>query len=184
MLTQIPAPLGYTSNMDQSMGFLTPLSFVPHSSLPYVEDMTFLQRVFNVFITAYDVVLRRLNYIPAQNKLAQTHFAAGIKGTIPHVLNMEREISVMLVNSQCSLEKPRPKMPGLIDVGGAQVKSPINLPADPITVSFIHPLTKSSKCTEPTKRKTRHLHYYLNYMILGDSWLFSGYQPSINLLKC
>lgn len=132
----VSAHFGYTNAMDQSMGLLTPLSFVPHSSLPYVEDMTFMQRCYNSFITVYDVILRRLNYIPAQNKLAQKHFKAGIEGEIPHVLKMERDISVMLVNSHNSLDKPRPKMPGLIDIGGAHIKASLTLPADPLTVSF------------------------------------------------
>lgn len=136
----ISAHFGYTSTMDQSMGLLTPLSFVPHSSLPYSDDMTLSQRFYNTFITAYDVVFRRLNYIRAQNKLAQKHFKAGIEGEIPHVLKMEREISVMLVNSHNSLNKPRPKMPGLIDIGGAHIKTNVHLPVDTVTVSFVQSL--------------------------------------------
>lgn len=121
--------------MDQSMGFLTPLSFVPHSSLPYVEDMTFKQRLYNTFITAYDAILRRSNYIRAQNKLAKKYFGKVIEGEVPHVLEMERKISIVLVNSHKTLEKPRPKMPGLIDIGGAHVKVPSTIPlGNPVLV--------------------------------------------------
>jgi glucuronosyltransferase len=109
--------------MDQSMGFLPPLSFVPHSDLPYVDDMTFQQRIYNTFVTAYDAVFRRLNYIREQNKLAKKHFGKFIEGELPHVLDMEREVSVVLVNSHKSVEKPRPKMPGLVEIGGAHVKT-------------------------------------------------------------
>jgi glucuronosyltransferase len=123
--------------MDQTMGLLTPLSLVPHSSLPYFEDMTFKQRCYNTFITTYDVILRRLNYIRAQNTLAKKHFKAGIEGEIPHVLKMEREIAVMLVNSHDSMNVARPKMPGQFSIGGAHVKTPAVHPADSVAVSFI-----------------------------------------------
>lgn len=112
------------------MGLLTPLSFVPHPVLPYTEDMTFLQRVYNVFLSAYDALLWRFNYMPAQNKLARKYFRDGIEGEIPHVIRMEREISVMLVNTHRSLNNPRPQMPGQIDIGGAHLRSPLLLPAD------------------------------------------------------
>jgi glucuronosyltransferase len=109
--------------MDQSMGFLPPLSFVSHSDLPYVDNMTFQQRIYNTLITAYDAVFRRLNYIRGQDKLAKKHFGKFIQGELPKVLDMEREVSVVLVNSHKSVDKPRPKMPGLIEIGGAHVKA-------------------------------------------------------------
>lgn len=68
--------------------------------------------------------------MPAQNKLARKYFRDGIEGEIPHVIRMEREISVMLVNTHRSLNNPRPQMPGQIDIGGAHLRSPLLLPAD------------------------------------------------------
>ena len=120
--------------MDQSMGLLTPLSFVPHSNLPYTDDMTFSQRVYNTFITSYDSFFRRINYIRGQNNLAKKHFAKVIVGEIPHVSEMEKRISVVLVNSHKAFDKPRPKMPGMIDIGGSQVKSPAVIKNEAISV--------------------------------------------------
>lgn len=130
IIEYILGPVGYTSAMDLAKGLLTPLSFVPHPVLPYIEEMTFLQRVYNVFLTAYDAVLWRFNYMPAQNKLARKYFREGIQGEIPHVIRMERDISVMLVNTHRSLNIPRPQMPGQIDVAGAHVRPASLLPND------------------------------------------------------
>lgn len=108
--------------MDDAVGLWTPLSFVQNPVLPYTEEMTFFQRVYNVFLSTYESFLRRFNYIPAQNRLARKYFRDGIEGDMPHVLRLEREISIMLVNSHPSIHLPRPTMPSQIDVGGAHIR--------------------------------------------------------------
>lgn len=118
------------------MGHVTPLSIIPHQTLPYTGEMTFFQRFYNVFLTTYDLFLRRFNYIPAHNKLAQKYFKDGIEGEIPDVSKVEKEISLALVNSHRSIDTPRPQMPGQINVGAAHIKQANNLPQD-LNVSFI-----------------------------------------------
>lgn len=121
--------------MDDAVGLWTPLSFVQNPVLPYTEEMTYFQRVYNVFLSTYESFLRRFNYIPAQNKLARTHFRNGIEGDMPHVLRLEREISIMLVNSHPSIHRPRPTMSGQIDVGGAHIRQAKGFP-NPLNVSI------------------------------------------------
>lgn len=116
--------------MDLAMGMITPLSFIPHPVLPYTDEMTFVERVYNVFLSAYDALLWRFNYMPAQNKLALKYFRDGIEGEIPHVIRMEKNIAVMLVNAHPSLNIPRPKMPGQVDIAGAHIRSPFLIPND------------------------------------------------------
>lgn len=122
------------------MGHVTPLSFVPHQNLPYTEDMTFFQRVYNIFLTTYDLFLRRFNYIPAQNKLVKKYFRDGIQGEIPNVIELEKEIALTLVNSHQSFDTPRPRMPGQINVGAAHINQAYVMPND-LRVSFSEDLT-------------------------------------------
>jgi glucuronosyltransferase len=124
------ASKGYTHSMDSLMGFVTPWTFVPHHLSPFSDEMTFLQRCYNVFVNIYDVLLRRFNYIRAQNKLAKVHFAEGIKGIIPNVQEMEKQVALVLVNGHRSFFEPRPTMPGLIDITGSHLKPALGLPAD------------------------------------------------------
>ena len=112
------------------MGHVTPLSFIPHQNLPFSDEMSFLQRAYNVFTATYDLFLRRFNYIPAQNKLANKYFRDGIEGEIPDVSKLEKEISLTLVNSHRSLETPRPQMPTQINVGAAHIGQAYHLPKD------------------------------------------------------
>lgn len=54
---------------------------------------------------------------------------------MPSVEELEKSISIILINSHRSISPPRPGMPGLIDIAGAGIRSPKPLPAD-IQVSY------------------------------------------------
>lgn len=123
--------LGYFDFMDRNMGMLTPWAFVPHPILLYTDEMSFLQRCHNVAISLVDVVFRNLFYLPMQNRFAWKYFAElDSKDPIPSVDELEQSISVILVNTHRSISPGRPKMPGLVDIGGAHIKPPKPLPAD------------------------------------------------------
>lgn len=51
-------------------------------------------------------------------------------GPLPSIEDLEKSISVMLINTHFSINKPRPLMPGLINIAGAHIKPPKTLPAD------------------------------------------------------
>jgi UDP-glucoronosyl and UDP-glucosyl transferase len=116
--------------MDWSTGFLTPWTFVPHHLSPYTNEMTFIQRCYNTFVNVYDHLMRKFNYIRAQNKLAKVYFSEGIKGIIPSVQEMEKNVDLTLVNGHRSFFEPRPKMPGLIDITGAHIRPALGLPEE------------------------------------------------------
>ncbi|XP_055588576.1 UDP-glycosyltransferase UGT4-like [Uranotaenia lowii] len=123
--------LGYTDSMDRAMGLLTPWSFVPHPVLLYMDEMTFSQRCYNFMISLADAVIRRYYYMPQQDKMAKTYFAT-IEGpeSSPSVYELEKGISVMLINSHISTFAPRPAISGLVNVAGAHIKPAKPLPAD------------------------------------------------------
>lgn len=136
MLTDIlTAPYGTTFTMDNSMGLITPISFIPHPVLPYSKEMTFLQRVFNAFLTGYELLFWRFNYMPAHNKLAQKYFKDSIEGEMPHVIRVEKETSVILVNEHKSFNLPRPSMPGQVDIAGAHIRTAF-MPIAELNVSY------------------------------------------------
>ncbi|XP_011194876.2 UDP-glucosyltransferase 2 [Zeugodacus cucurbitae] len=122
--------LGYTDNMDHAMGLLTPWATVPHLLVSYTDQMTFAQRAYNTYLSIYDALFRSWYYIPKMQEMAERHFGAYIDGPLPHVIDLERNISMMLINSHRSTDVPRPSMPGLIDVAGVHIKQPKPLPED------------------------------------------------------
>ncbi|XP_049301320.1 uncharacterized protein LOC125774984 [Anopheles funestus] len=123
--------LGHANHIDQAMGLVTPWSFVPHPVLLLSDDMTFSQRCYNFWISLVDLIIRQFYYIPQQNKLAQIHFAR-IEGPelMPSIQDLEKSISVILVNSHLSTSAPRPTIPGLVNVAGAHIKPAKELPED------------------------------------------------------
>lgn len=63
------------------MGMLTPLSHVPHMLLPYGDDMSYFERVYNVVLSAFDWWFRTFVTLPKQNTIAQRYFGH-LAGTI------------------------------------------------------------------------------------------------------
>lgn len=110
------------------MGLLTPHSHVSHTMLPYTDKMSFGQRWYNSLVSTFDWILQKWIHLPAQNEIAKRHF--GHLGPLPSVEEMIANVSLVLANSHRSLFHPRPSMPTLIHIGGAQVKKPKPLPAD------------------------------------------------------
>ncbi|XP_073825818.1 UDP-glycosyltransferase family 301 member D1 [Musca autumnalis] len=122
--------MGYADNMDHAMGLVTPWSVIPHLLLAHSDRMTFKQRFYNVYLSVYDAVMRRWHYMPRMQKMAERHFGPHIRGPLPNVRDLEKNISLMLINSHRSTDLPRPSMPGLINVGGAHIKPAKPLPHD------------------------------------------------------
>ncbi|KAG4072142.1 hypothetical protein HA402_015641, partial [Bradysia odoriphaga] len=122
---------GYSDFFDSAMGLLTPISHVPHMLLPYGDDMTYFQRVFNVILTVYDWLFRTWVTIPIQNEIAQRYFGHLAKPgqPLPKVEELYRNISLVLVNSHRSTSKPRPQMPGIVYMGGIHITPAKPLPA-------------------------------------------------------
>uniref|UniRef100_A0A1Q3FSB8 UDP-glucuronosyltransferase n=1 Tax=Culex tarsalis TaxID=7177 RepID=A0A1Q3FSB8_CULTA len=123
---------GYSDFMDRAMGILTPWSFVPHMILDYEDDMNFLQRSYNVLVSLVDYVIREFYYLPEQQKLAKEFFSdlERQRGPLPSVQDLERSISVILVNAHPTLAKPRPSTVGLVNIAGAHIRPPKQLPEE------------------------------------------------------
>ncbi|XP_037960919.1 UDP-glycosyltransferase UGT5-like [Teleopsis dalmanni] len=122
--------MGYADNMDHAMGLVTPWSVIPHLLLSHTDHMTFLQRTYNVYLSIYDNIMRSWFYIPKMQEMAEKHFGKHIAGPLPSLRDLEKNISLMLINSHRSTDLPRPSMPGLLDVGGAHIQPVKPLPHD------------------------------------------------------
>lgn len=78
-------------------------------SLPYSDNMSFVERWYNTFITMFDALVRNWIYLPAQEQLAQKHFAH--LAPLPPLRDILNNISISLVNSHRAITPPRPSMP-------------------------------------------------------------------------
>ena len=116
--------------MDRIFGSVTPYSFVPHMVLcDYDDEMTFVERVHNVLFSMYDAVYRKFFYLPAMNQMVSKYFSS-LASPLPSVEELERSISLILVNSHFAMIRPRPLMPGMVNIAGSHIKPVKQLPTD------------------------------------------------------
>uniref|UniRef100_A0A1A9V223 UDP-glucuronosyltransferase n=1 Tax=Glossina austeni TaxID=7395 RepID=A0A1A9V223_GLOAU len=121
--------LGYENHMSQMMGLIQPWSFVPHGFMPYTDHMSFTERLQNSYYSLFEDMHREWIYFPKMDKLVQTYFGH-LKVPIPKVSDMEKNVSVMLLNSYAPLTTTRPTIAGMIPVGGMHIYPPLALPED------------------------------------------------------
>ncbi|KAK6641226.1 hypothetical protein RUM44_012935 [Polyplax serrata] len=96
-----------------NIGNPTAASFITDPFFPYSDSMSFLQRIrlllFQAFVwAAYSYTMW------SQNVIAKDHFGS----EIPHLVDIERNLSLLLVNSHFSLFYPRSNVPNLVEIGG------------------------------------------------------------------
>lgn len=91
---------------------------------------TFFQRLYNT----YAYVLSRLKYKLLSefktNKIIRKHFG----DDTPDLEEISKNTSLIFTFSHYSINNPRPMVPGVVEVGGIQIKEPSPLP--PVSVSL------------------------------------------------
>lgn len=90
--------------------------------------MSFTERWYNAIVSAADWVIRRWIFIPGHQALANKFF--GHLGEVPSIDDLNKNVSIVFVNSHRSLAPPRPSMPNIIEIGGSHIKPAKALPAD------------------------------------------------------
>ncbi|XP_026461141.1 2-hydroxyacylsphingosine 1-beta-galactosyltransferase-like [Ctenocephalides felis] len=100
-------------------------SIVPFFSSKFSEDMNFLERSFNTLLYYTERFYRRK---ALKNSQMMAEKVYGLD--FPFIENLEETIDLVLVNSHTSMEVPSPKLPGVVHVGGMQIKEPQPVPED------------------------------------------------------
>ncbi|XP_032306981.1 UDP-glycosyltransferase UGT4-like [Drosophila ananassae] len=121
--------LAYENHMSQIMGLITPWSFVPHGFLPFTDRMSFWERLRNSYTSLHEDLYRLLVYFPKMDAVAQEFFGP-VLGEVPKVRQLEKETSVMLLNSHAPLTTARPTVDAFVSVGGMHIYPPKALPED------------------------------------------------------
>lgn len=122
---------GFAQYMSPMFGVVSPWSHVPHELLPYSDKMTFPEKLWNTVLNLYEHYLRQYQYFPQQQDLAQKYIAPHLPGPLPTVKEMEKRVSVVLLNSHDAITPSRPTVRGMVQVGGLHITDkPKLLPAD------------------------------------------------------
>lgn len=98
-------------------------AFYPHYNLKYTNKMNFLQRLNNFLVTYWEIYYRNTVYMPTEQKIAMKAL-----GNIKPLTEVERNISLLLSNTDPVLDYPVPLPPNIIPVGGMHIKPAKPLP--------------------------------------------------------
>jgi glucuronosyltransferase len=100
------------------------LSFTDTYLMPFTDHMTFFQRMTNFMIQNYVLYYRKFHHLPIMDSIAQKYFG---KST-PLPSEIEKNISLVMVNTHYSLDYPKPLVPAMITVGGMHITPGKELP--------------------------------------------------------
>ena len=100
------------------------LSFTNTYLMPFTDHMTFFQRMANFVIHNYVLYYRKFHHLPIMDNIAQKYFG---KST-PLPSEIEKNFSLVMVNTHYSLDYPRPLVPAMITVGGMHITPGKELP--------------------------------------------------------
>ncbi|XP_049768334.1 UDP-glycosyltransferase UGT5-like [Schistocerca cancellata] len=101
-------------------------SFVNTFNLPYSYHMTFLQRLTNFLLDMFVRYYRNYVYMPKQDRISRQFFGE----SVPLPSEIEKNISLVLVNAYLGTHYPQPHVPAVVPVGGMQIRPPQPLPKD------------------------------------------------------
>lgn len=92
---------------------VTPLTFSP-----YTDKMTFFQRLHNVFLNLFDVIIKELVAFPHQQELLTKYFPGEMK-----LKDIMYNASLLLLNSHATTTHPSTLSSSVIEIGGFHVSS-------------------------------------------------------------
>nr|AHX56944.1 UDP-glycosyltransferase 211B1 [Strigamia maritima] len=128
------APLLGKYIISQSPGFLIPWngafvpqppSYVPHLSLSYTSEMSFFQRLNNLFTSVSLNLVHDYYIIPTFQSEIAKHIPEN-----PSILEARNLISLHIDSADPVLTSPRPSMPNIVSVGGIHCKKAKPLPQE------------------------------------------------------
>jgi glucuronosyltransferase len=99
-------------------------SFTNTYLMPFTDHMTIFQRMTNFMIHNYVLYYRKFHHLPIMDNIAQKYFG---KST-PSPSEIEKNISLVMVNTHYSLDYPRPLVLTMITVGGIHITPGKELP--------------------------------------------------------
>lgn len=99
-------------------------SFIPVQGTSFSDQMSFSERLRNflanvAFNTVFNV---------AERIVTEGYVSKHIGNGVPPLSDIARNTSLLLVNTHFSLNRPRPLVPGVVEVGGLHLKPPKKLP--------------------------------------------------------
>lgn len=111
------SPFGASKATSDMVGTPSPLSYVPHVMLPFTDEMNFLERFANTLLYIFETYMFNIVYFPEHITIYNRAFPS----PKPALNSIRTNVSLVLLNTDYTLNYPRPYMTNMIEVGGLHV---------------------------------------------------------------
>jgi len=99
-------------------------SYNPNIFLGYTDKMSMKQRLLNSLVSAFEKITYNYMYLPAQDMVYKRIFQRLLPGrTLPPLIDLIHNVSLVLVNSHPIFQYPRPIVPNMVQVGGLHINN-------------------------------------------------------------
>lgn len=99
-------------------------AYVPVMFMDYSDDLSFIQRVENTVMLIFNKIARHFLFELPGREAARKY----IDERMPTLSSIAENTSLLLVNTHFTLNRPRPSVPAVIEVGGMHIKPQKTLP--------------------------------------------------------
>ncbi|XP_046982684.1 UDP-glucosyltransferase 2-like [Schistocerca americana] len=113
--------------INYAVGNPYPLSYLPEGGVAYTTRMSLFQKTYNSLLSLALNLYRDLVYFPALDEIVRKAFG---DPSMPPLAEMERNMSLLLLNNHFSFDYARPLVPNAVQVAGMHIKPPKALPKD------------------------------------------------------
>lgn len=96
----------------------------PDFLLPFVDDLGFFERLYSTYYSIYFRYFYEYKVIRKHDKIARKY----ISEDLPYLGDIERNVSLLLLNVNPVLHSPRPNVPAIIELGQMHIKEKKPLP--------------------------------------------------------
>uniref|UniRef100_A0A2A4K0B3 UDP-glucuronosyltransferase n=1 Tax=Heliothis virescens TaxID=7102 RepID=A0A2A4K0B3_HELVI len=107
------------------------LATVIQEFLDVRDPTSFWGRMRNLYFTMYEYIYWRYFYLEEQEQLVKKYLLKDLPQPVPSLYDLQRNASLILVNSHFSFDPPTAYLPNVVEIGGAHLsKSDAKLPED------------------------------------------------------
>lgn len=89
-------------------------SYMPATLLPYSDNKSFSERLRTTLFVCFSILLHHLYVLPNNDALARKYFGEDL----PYIGEIERNVSLLMVNTDFVTGWPRPYVPAYVSIGG------------------------------------------------------------------
>lgn len=116
----------YGNNMKNNILLRNPwqIATVLQEYLMVRDPKSFLGRLKNFCFSIYDLYFWTFSYLGQQEALAQKYLHQYLPQPVPNLIDLQKNASLVLMNSHCSVDGPIAYLPNFVQVGGLHLQEP------------------------------------------------------------